>query len=79
MEMTLTDQIDEILFRAFRWMTVPEIVGAMRAMFASCPTPHAIENALNAEPSFVRYGNRYCVNLMKRADRLVAKFGLLTE
>lgn len=76
MELGLIDQIDEILYRAFRWMTVPEIAGAMRAMFGSCPTSHAVENALNSDPSFDRYGDRYCVNLSKRADRLVAKFGL---
>ena len=74
MEMTLTDQIDEILYRSFRWMTIREITGALREMFASSPAVDSIRLVLDTEPSFSRYGDQYCVNLKNRADRLAAKF-----
>jgi hypothetical protein len=77
--MTLTDQIDEILYRSFRWMTIREISSALRVMFASSPPVDAIRFVLDTEPSFSRYGDQYCVNLKKRADRLVAKFGFESE
>ena len=74
--MSLIDQIDEILYRSFRWMTVPEIHGAMRAMFGPCPGQDVLRTALDAEPSFRRYGDQYCVSLTKRDDRLETKLGL---
>ena len=58
---------------SFRWMTLGEIDGAMRELFARCPAPDALRAALDAEPSFTRYGNRYCVHPAKRGDRLAAE------
>jgi hypothetical protein len=77
MEMTLIEKIDEIMIRAGQPVTVYSITGAMREMFNERVDLGSLIDAMANEPSFVRTGFRtYGLNHARRAERLMASFGL---
>ena len=75
--MNLEDQIDEILYRSFRWMTAQQIAAAILAMFGVAPDSESLLGRLDAQLSWTRYGDRFAIDKGRRADWLVEKFGLL--
>ena len=83
--MTLTQQLDEILFcsgswmGSGRWLTLTRVKGASHAMFGPPPPDDVLIAALDSEPSFIRDGDQYCVHLRLRAERLAAEFGFPVE
>jgi len=74
--MGLIEQIDEVLLRSGREMTAHQIAGAMRELFTVRMAQDVLETTLAAEASWMRHGDLYATRGTRRADWLVAKFGL---
>ncbi len=74
--MTLIEKLDTVLSRSGRGMTLGEIIGAIREMFAERPEREALQRALDRHPGVVAEGITYRIDPLRRADWLVELFGL---